>query len=283
MGPLGLVVSLEPAPHTAAALAANLEQHRQWRAQLGKEVGTNQHPLALVPLQHASACRVLFWSCRYRRRHKLSNPTCAGAGGPQCGAAPCCDRRSSSQDSKLHSVQQVTEAPACVRQALLYVLRQPCSHVHPRPCLAAANDVGHTMACMGRSMLGLMLCADVMLQRWGCGAPLLTCLHGWLQCTITNATCLPCHLCCRAAGWSSLSPDDDEVVANMQAYLRSLLQEPSAATQQQQQQAMPSSTSLAVPPDSRGWSPTQRTLVSGAVGNYPSSTSCATVHGPHVR
>jgi hypothetical protein len=41
VGSLGCVVSLEPAPHTAAALAANLEHHSQWCAQHGKEVNTS--------------------------------------------------------------------------------------------------------------------------------------------------------------------------------------------------------------------------------------------------
>lgn len=59
-----------------------------------------------------------------------------------------------------------------------------------------------------------------------------------------------------ASGWSTLAPDDSEVVANMQAYLRSLLQQ-SPSSQSQLQQELPTTTST----DSQGWSIPQRTLV----------------------
>lgn len=59
-----------------------------------------------------------------------------------------------------------------------------------------------------------------------------------------------------ASGWSTLAPDDSEVVANMQAYLRSLLQQ-SPSSQSRLQQELPTTTST----DSQGWSIPQRTLV----------------------
>lgn len=63
-------------------------------------------------------------------------------------------------------------------------------------------------------------------------------------------------MCCRAAGWSTLTPNDAEVVANMQSYVRSLLQ-PTANGQPQYHQ-QPDHGSAA---DSRGWSLPQQALV----------------------
>jgi hypothetical protein len=81
---------------------------------------------------------------------------------------------------------------------------------------------------------------------------------------------LACLLCatdpfwvCSAAGWSTLAPDDAEVLANMKLYLRSLLGINSTAQTHQQQQ-QPARTSQV--PDSQGWSMTQRTLVGAEAG-----------------
>lgn len=57
-----------------------------------------------------------------------------------------------------------------------------------------------------------------------------------------------CMCCCRAAGWSSLTPDDAEVVANMQYYVRSVLQ-PTADVQPGRDHS------------SHGWSLPQQALV----------------------
>jgi hypothetical protein len=80
VGPLGCVVSLEPAPDTAAALAANLEYHSQWCAERGKEVSAtllgcigsiwadaSLDALAVFGLMHTSACQVPTESCRSSR------------------------------------------------------------------------------------------------------------------------------------------------------------------------------------------------------------------------
>jgi hypothetical protein len=45
IGAQGCVVSAEPAPQTAAALALNLQQHALWGAQQGKQVGAQRQAL----------------------------------------------------------------------------------------------------------------------------------------------------------------------------------------------------------------------------------------------
>jgi hypothetical protein len=125
-------------------------------------------------------------------------------------------------------------------------------------------------------------------ELWSCSCCHTAALGLWCACTCLAAVHHVCllltpapggHPCCchRAAGWSSLSPDDAEVVTNMQAYLRSLLQEPPAAAHGQHTAS--TSPSPGVLPDSRGWSPTQCMLVSGGVGDVPTPTrsSCARV------
>jgi hypothetical protein len=82
----------------------------------------------------------------------------------------------------------------------------------------------------------------------------------WWPCTITSLSCIPREyilLCCRAAGWSTLTPDDAEVVVNMQSYVRSLLQPTASGQPSDNQQSDHGSA-----PDSRGWSLPQQALVS---------------------
>jgi hypothetical protein len=79
--------------------------------------------------------------------------------------------------------------------------------------------------------------------------------------TILRACCVPHPACVfSAAGWSTLDPDDAEVLANMKLYLRSLLGLSSTAQTHQQRQQQPAAGTSQVP-DSQGWSRTQRALV----------------------
>jgi hypothetical protein len=78
VGAQGRVVSAEPAPQTAAALALNLQQHALWGAQQGKQVGRcaeigGTADLAHLLLAHVKEladpllcwCRLpAAWSCR---------------------------------------------------------------------------------------------------------------------------------------------------------------------------------------------------------------------------
>lgn len=74
-----------------------------------------------------------------------------------------------------------------------------------------------------------------------------------------------------ASGWSTLVPDDSEVVGNMQAYVQHLLQSYSPTDEQPAHggslKTQPDQPQEAVSQAVRGWSPAQQALVGrGIVG-----------------